>query len=198
MECGLGNPPDIFTTNASESINAILKHKVNYKRNELPVFISKVKETIQEQQREVERALIGRGKYELREQYKHLQIAEHKWFSMSSDQRKNHLSRVQCLTVCNSTSPIPSLTPSASDWVRVRVRALGFTLVLLPFSLPGIIQTSSWYKICLLVSFKKGSCLLQLPSVMRVTTLVLRVTTLVLRVATLVLRVATFVLRVGT
>ena len=82
---------------------------------------------------------------------------------------------------------------------------MGFTLVLLPFSPPGIIQTSSWYKICLLVSFKKGSCLLQLPSVMRVTTLVLRVATLVLRVATLVLRVATlvvrvaiFVLRVGT
>ena len=34
---------------------------------------------------------------------------------MNSDQRKNHLSRVQCLTVCNSTSPIPSLTPSTSD-----------------------------------------------------------------------------------
>ena len=46
MECGLGNSPDIFTTNASESINAILKHKVNYKRNELPVFNSKVKELV--------------------------------------------------------------------------------------------------------------------------------------------------------
>ena len=28
MECGLGCPPDIFTTNASESVNAILKHKL--------------------------------------------------------------------------------------------------------------------------------------------------------------------------
>ena len=30
-ECGLGCPPDIFTTNTSESINAVLKRKVNYK-----------------------------------------------------------------------------------------------------------------------------------------------------------------------
>ena len=63
IECGLGNPPSIFTTNASESINAVLKHKVDYKRNELPVFISKMMEVIQERQREVERAVIGRGKF---------------------------------------------------------------------------------------------------------------------------------------
>jgi len=49
-ECGLGCPPDIFTTNASESVNAILKRKVDYKKNELPVFIDKVKELVKEQQ----------------------------------------------------------------------------------------------------------------------------------------------------
>ena len=32
QECGLGNPPDIFTTNQSESINAVLKHKMDYKK----------------------------------------------------------------------------------------------------------------------------------------------------------------------
>ena len=64
-ECGLGIPPDIFTTNVSESVNTVLKHKLDYKENELPVFISKVREVIQEQQREVERAVIGREKYQL-------------------------------------------------------------------------------------------------------------------------------------
>lgn len=29
IKCGLGNPPEIFTTNASESTNALLKHKVD-------------------------------------------------------------------------------------------------------------------------------------------------------------------------
>ena len=32
-ECGLGCPPQPFTTNASESINAILKRKVDYKQS---------------------------------------------------------------------------------------------------------------------------------------------------------------------
>ena len=45
-ECGMGCPPDIVTTNASESVNAVLKRKVDYKRNELPVFIDKLKELV--------------------------------------------------------------------------------------------------------------------------------------------------------
>ena len=31
-ECGLGCPPDIFTTNTSESVKATLKRKVDYKK----------------------------------------------------------------------------------------------------------------------------------------------------------------------
>lgn len=67
-ECGLGNPPEIFTTNPSESMNAILKCKVDFKKSELPVFVEKMKEVVVEQQKEVEHALIDRGKYHLRSQ----------------------------------------------------------------------------------------------------------------------------------
>ena len=38
-ECGLGSPPDLFTTNASETANSILKNRVDYKRSELPEFL---------------------------------------------------------------------------------------------------------------------------------------------------------------
>ena len=55
--------PCSFTTNASESVNAMLKMKVDYKRNDLPVFLEKVKELIQEQDEEIKKAVIGRGKY---------------------------------------------------------------------------------------------------------------------------------------
>ena len=98
-ECGLGCPPDAFTTNASESVNSILKRKVDYKRNELPEFIDKVKELVQEQQREVERAVVGRGKYRLREQYRNLEIPESKWFTMNAEQRTKHLSRIHSTAV---------------------------------------------------------------------------------------------------
>ena len=35
-----GNPPSQFTTNASESVNAIIKRKVDYRKSELHVFIN--------------------------------------------------------------------------------------------------------------------------------------------------------------
>jgi len=62
-EAGLGNPPLRFTTNASKSVNAMLKRKVDYKKNELHVFINHLKQVVDEQEKEVERAVISRGKY---------------------------------------------------------------------------------------------------------------------------------------
>jgi len=64
-EAGLGSPPDAFYNNASESISSVMKTKVQFKRNELPQFITKLKELVEDQQREVEKAVIGRGKYHL-------------------------------------------------------------------------------------------------------------------------------------
>lgn len=58
-EAGLGSPPEACYTNASESINSVIKTKVQYKCSELPVFITKLNELAKEQQREVERAVIG-------------------------------------------------------------------------------------------------------------------------------------------
>lgn len=58
-ECGLANPPEIFTTNPSESVNALLKCKVDYKCNELTLFIEKVKELVAELQKEVQWTVIS-------------------------------------------------------------------------------------------------------------------------------------------
>jgi hypothetical protein len=58
QNAGLGNPPEYFTTNASESVNAILKSKVDYKRSELPILIQKMRELINEQREDFERAII--------------------------------------------------------------------------------------------------------------------------------------------
>lgn len=95
QNAGLGDPPAVFTTNASESINAVLKSKVHYRKSELPVLIDKLREVIEEQDNEAERAVIGRGKYELCPKYKRLECDEQKWFlKMSVDDRKAHLHKV--------------------------------------------------------------------------------------------------------
>lgn len=75
-EAGLGSPPAQFSTNASEAVNNLIKQKVDYKRHELPSFIGKLRELCDEQEREVERAVVRRGKYRFRPQYRHLEISE--------------------------------------------------------------------------------------------------------------------------
>ena len=75
-DAGLGDPPEPFTTNASESMNALLKNKVEYKRSELP----ELKEAINEQDREVERAVINRGKYKLLPEFQSFEKTEEEWF----------------------------------------------------------------------------------------------------------------------
>ncbi len=115
-ECGLGCPPEQFTTNASESINAMLKRKMDYKRSELMVFIEKVSEIVDEQQKEVERAIIGRGKYQLCEQYQSLEIPESRWFLMNTQQRKAHLKKLHSVTTCaDSAEKLTSLDNSSKE-----------------------------------------------------------------------------------
>lgn len=118
-EAGLGSPPEPFYTNSSECVNSIIKMKVGYKRNELPQFVAKLRELCDEQEREVERAVIRRGKYRLRPQYKQLEVDEGKWFSMSQDQRLSHLKKFSATEVSSIDCPeaitfcgrIGSLTP---------------------------------------------------------------------------------------
>ena len=58
---GLGSPPAIFTTNPSESVNAVIKRKVDYKATESPAFNDSLKRIIDGQRDEAIRALSGRG-----------------------------------------------------------------------------------------------------------------------------------------
>ena len=75
-ECGLSSPPVPFTTNACETANSMLKNHTNYKKSEIFEFLQKLKGLINEQEREIERAIVGRGKYELRPQYHLFSVLE--------------------------------------------------------------------------------------------------------------------------
>ena len=61
----LGSPPAIFTTNPSESLNAVIKRKVDYKATEWPQFNDQMKQMVEGQREEAIRALSGRGQYRL-------------------------------------------------------------------------------------------------------------------------------------
>ena len=122
VEAGLGNPPKLFTTNASESLNAVIKSKVNYEKNELGKFIDKMKCLANDQQQEIERAVCSRGKYRFCSQYSFLEIDEQKWFGMTPEARSKHMSKVHNATLvpvgyhsCGST--LVCSTPSVISFV---------------------------------------------------------------------------------
>lgn len=72
---GLGHPPAIFTTNLSESLNATIKRKVNYKESEWPDFNEYMRQLVMSQRDEELRSLSGRGQYRLDKEYAHLVFA---------------------------------------------------------------------------------------------------------------------------
>ena len=45
-DVGLGFPPDIFTTNSNESLNAVIKKRLNYKESEWPEFNEAIKQLV--------------------------------------------------------------------------------------------------------------------------------------------------------
>ena len=57
-------------------MNSVLKRHVNYKSNQLMEFVNKIKEVVDEKEREEERAVISRGKYRFKQQYAHLVVPE--------------------------------------------------------------------------------------------------------------------------
>ena len=57
--------------------------KVNYKKHELPEFVKHLKELLDEQQLELECAIIGGGTYVFREEYEYLEVCETDWFLMT-------------------------------------------------------------------------------------------------------------------
>ena len=58
---GLGNPPTPYYTTAVKSMNSLLKLRTDFKKQEITTFISKLKELVDNQFAEVDRAVAGIG-----------------------------------------------------------------------------------------------------------------------------------------
>ena len=101
-ETGLGSPPKAYYTNDNESINSLLKETTNYKKQQWGMFNDKMKKLVEQQQREVEKAVINCGRYRLRSEYTFLAVAEDKWFRMTEAQCIQHLKKFNTCSVRQS------------------------------------------------------------------------------------------------
>ena len=87
IEAGLGDPPNEFTTNDVEAGNFIIKHGINFDKQKPQEFIEKVKEIINMQFRNEDRAVFGKGPYKLRKGFEKYYVNDFKWGQLTAQQR---------------------------------------------------------------------------------------------------------------
>ena len=128
---GLGCPPGIFTTNASESVNAMMKRKVDYKESEWPAFNQEVKQLAKQQREEVIRSLSNRGQYRLLPKYSHFSVPAATWAKMRPQQRCNIVEQFDKATLKSRhslpstrtvTAPVPGTSHALDDMQSTTTR----------------------------------------------------------------------------
>ena len=103
---------EFFYNNNVESSHNVLKQSCNRKMSDWPTFVSQVRELVDRQQRDVERALVGTGPYTLAPAYSHLEVDSHKWYTQMGElDRAKYIKRfsrlqlktTQCTSEDNAT-----------------------------------------------------------------------------------------------
>ena len=102
-------PPSPFYTNAVEYINSLLRLCTDYKKQEFTTFVIKLKELVETQFSEVDRAIAGVGEYEVAKEYPNFQYSAARWCAMSKEQRKRVLNQFQ------SSDPVAFPADSSSQ-----------------------------------------------------------------------------------
>lgn len=104
QRAGLGYPPERFTTNRSETTNNVLQDFVSRETNgkkkvDEYSFASSVERLIKIQNQEIELAVVGRGEYKLREEFRYLEVTPTEWSKMREDQRKAALQKIHQVNI---------------------------------------------------------------------------------------------------
>ena len=113
----LGNPPLCYTTNGNESLNNLLKRKVNFKRHEWPRFNDILFSAVKEQQAEFVKAVFSQGEYEILKEYRHLQVTHLNWIQMSSEQRQARIEKAQRAKLQDEFKDLPESEASSSTQI---------------------------------------------------------------------------------
>ena len=81
-----------YTNNDPESANFVIKHGLQFCAQKPHEFIQKIKDIVETQQRNEDRAVFGKGQYRLREEFQHLSVHDHHRSQLSHLQMKKKLS----------------------------------------------------------------------------------------------------------
>ena len=101
-EIGLDSPPKAYYTNDMQRVNEFPpQREYQLQKTAMGVFNDKMKKVVQQQQREIEKAVINCGKIStiICTQYSFLALPEDKWFRMTETQLVQHLKKLNMCSV---------------------------------------------------------------------------------------------------
>ena len=90
---GLGYPPDVYTQNANECINSVLKRAAKGKKLSLREAALTIDSSVREQENQVKLAMIGIGELKVAQDYSQFSIPHEQFYSMNASQRDKALKR---------------------------------------------------------------------------------------------------------
>ena len=93
IEAGLGDPPKEYTNNDPEAANFMVKHALKLDSKRPHEFIDEIKNLIETQFRNEDRAVFGKGPYEIRPEFQHLGVNDQQWSKLGSEEKMRKLSK---------------------------------------------------------------------------------------------------------
>jgi hypothetical protein len=84
----LGLSHEKYTQNNSESLNALVKRYVSFKKQDLLQFVIDLEECVLEQKNEAHKAIVGMGRWKLLSEHNHFKRDSAEWFTTMSNQSK--------------------------------------------------------------------------------------------------------------
>ncbi len=104
----LGVKSEKYTQNSSESINALIKRYVSFKKQDVCSFVNDLEECVLEQQNEMSKAVLGHRRWKLTSEFHTMGVSTDSWFTtMSNEDRAeviDSLHKAPLLSGCSSTS----------------------------------------------------------------------------------------------
>ena len=89
IQCGLGNQPEEYNQNSNESINSLIKKAKGMGELSVKETICLMHQEIKIQEEKLKLSLIGRGEWQLAEEYRSMfEISEQTFYKMTPEQRR--------------------------------------------------------------------------------------------------------------
>ena len=98
-EADLGNPPTEFSTSDVEEASFMVKYGLHFDPQKPHVFIESVKDVIETQYRNKDRAIFGKGPYRLIKGFEHFLVNDLKWSSVAGVKKLDKVKEFQKATM---------------------------------------------------------------------------------------------------